>query len=131
MLIEKRSVAMGIVLTIVTCGIYAYYWLYQILDSLYKANNQNSTAGMDVLLCIITCGIYAIYILYKLGQLEKQAHATYGLPAKDDSILYVILGIFSYGIIAWAIIQNNINTNLADTVNEAYARYHGGGHGEQ
>jgi len=125
MLIEKRSVATSIILTLITCGIYGIYWEYKLLDSLYKANNQNSSAGMDILLGIITCGIYNIYICYKLGQLEKQAHEVYGLPAKDDSILYLILAIFSYGLIAWAIIQHNVNTNLADTVNEAYARYHG------
>ena len=131
MLIEKRSVPMCIVLLIVTCGIYGFFWSYKVMDSLYKANNQPSTAGMDILLSIITCGIYYIYLMYKMGQLESSAHRIYGLPPKDDSVLYLILGIFTADIVPLAIMQNNINTVLADRVNEAYAHYHSGHGGQQ
>jgi len=132
MLMEKRSIPVCIILSIVTCGIYSWYWTYKLLDEFYKANNVVSSAGMDVLLSIVTCGIYYIYLQYKFGKLESTAHATYGLPPKDDSILYLILGIFSLSIVNQAIIQNNNNNMLADVVNAAYIKYHaGGGHGQQ
>ncbi|MCL1788184.1 MAG: DUF4234 domain-containing protein [Defluviitaleaceae bacterium] len=121
MVIERRSVGTAIVLTIITCGIYALYWDYKLWDSLYRANKMPSTAGTDVVLSLITCGIYYIYMHYKAGKLEASAHTLYGLPPKDDSILYLILTIFGLGIVSVAILQSNINNNLVDVVNNAYA----------
>ena len=121
MVIERRSVGTAIVLTIITCGIYALYWDYKLWDSLYRANKMPSTAGTDVVLSLITCGIYYIYMHYKAGKLEASAHTLYVLPPKDDSILYLILTIFGLGIVSVAILQSNINNNLVDVVNNAYA----------
>ncbi|MCL2406171.1 MAG: DUF4234 domain-containing protein [Defluviitaleaceae bacterium] len=115
----KRSVGVAILLTFVTCGIYGIYWLYQLLTSLYRLNNLPSNAGLDIVLSIVTCGIYGIYLAYKMGKLESTAHHVMGMPPRDDSILYLILTIFSLGIIVYAIIQSNLN-NLVDQV---------GGHG--
>jgi nitrate reductase NapE component len=100
---------MAIVFTIITCGIYGLYWLYQILTSYYRLNNRPSNAGMDIVLSIITCGIYSIYLSYKIGKLESDAYQHYGMPPKDDAILYLILTIFGFSIIAYAIVQSNIN----------------------
>ncbi|MCL2415753.1 MAG: DUF4234 domain-containing protein [Defluviitaleaceae bacterium] len=122
-LMEKRSIATCIILSIVTCGIYLYYWVYKIMESLYKANNMESKAGMDILLSIVTLGIYGIYLYYKMGKLESSAYQMFGLPARDDALLYLILGLLSYGIICWAIVQNNINNDLADRVNAAYTQH--------
>ena len=115
--IEKRSVGLAIFLSIITCGIYMIYWEYVVIDSLYKANKMPSTAGMDVVLSIVTCGIYGLYMLYKAGKLESGAHTLHELPPKDDSILYILLGIFGLAIVSFAILQNNINTSLVDRVN--------------
>ena len=117
--IEKREVAIAIILSLVTCGIYAFYWQYMLYDSLYKATNRPSNAGVDVLLGIITCGIYFLYMLYKCGRMESEAAAMYRLPEKDEAALYLILGIFGLSIVSMAIMQSNINTYLADAVNNA------------
>jgi len=109
----KRSVGIAILLTIVTCGFYSIYWVYKMLSSLYSLNNQQSSAGIDLLLSFVTCGLYTIYLLYKMGKLESSAYAAWGMPQKDDSILYLILTIIGLGVIAYAIIQSNLN-NLAD-----------------
>ena len=120
MIIEKRSIPTAIVLSIITCGIYMIYWEYKILDSMYRATNQPSTAGMDVLLSIITCGIYGIYMLYQAGKMESQAMANYGLPEKNEAVLYVILGVFGLAVVSFCILQSNINNLLADAVNSSH-----------
>ena len=120
MYIEKRGVAMAVVFTFITCGIYAIYWEYKILDSLYKANNLPSSAGVDVLLSIVTCGLYGLYMLYKAGKMESTAMRLYGLPEKDEGALYLILGIFGLAIVSFAILQSNINNILADVVNNTF-----------
>jgi len=113
MYIEKRSIPLAIVFTIITCGIYMIYWEYKILDSLYKANNIPSSAGVDVLLSILTCGIYGLYMLYKAGKMETTAMQVYGMPEKDEAALYLILGIFGLAIVSFAILQSNLN-NIPD-----------------
>ena len=106
---DKRGIGLAVVLTIVTCGIYLYYWLYQLLSTLYRLNNRQSSAGLDLILSLITCGIYTIYLGYKMGKLESEAYQANGLPFKDDSVLYLILAIFGLTVINLAIIQSGIN----------------------
>ncbi|MCL2171822.1 MAG: DUF4234 domain-containing protein [Defluviitaleaceae bacterium] len=122
-IIEERNVGVSIVLSIVTCGIYMIYWWYKVLDDLYKSTNRNESAGMSIILSIITCGIYGIYLYYKKGQMEAEMRKLYGHPPRDDSILYLILAIFSLQIIALAIVQSNLNKMVHD-VNDAYSNYH-------
>jgi len=110
----RRSVGLGVVLSIVTCGIYSFYWLYQLLSAHYRLNNQPSNAGMDLVLSLVTCGIYFIYLMYKLGKLESDSYRAVGFT-KDDSILYVILSIFSMSIVVYAIVQSNLNS-LCDKI---------------
>jgi len=105
----KRSVGMAVVLSIVTCGIYALYWLYQILSAHYRLNDKPNGAGMDIVLGIITCGIYSIYLMYKLGKLESETFQEHTSTFKDESVLYLILAIFGLSIVVYAIAQSNLN----------------------
>ena len=111
---DKRGVALSVILTLITCGIYGFVWLYQLLTTLYRVNNQSSSAALDIVLSLVTCGIWTIYLGYKMGKLESGVHRAHGLPFKDDSILYVILAIFGMSIINYAIIQSNINSISTD-----------------
>ena len=106
----KRSVGVAILLSIVTCSIYAWYWLYQLLSSHYRLNNLPNNAGLDIVLYIVTCGLYGIYLAYKMGKLESTSHHMMGMPPRDDSVLYLILTIFGLWIVVYAIIQSNLNT---------------------
>lgn len=118
--IEKRSIGTAIILSIITCGIYYYFWLYKVWSSLYKANNMPNSAGTDLVLSFITCGIYFIYMSYKAGKLEARAYAMHDLPHKDDSILYLVLDLLTAHFVSTIILQSNINNTLADAVNSNY-----------
>lgn len=103
---QNRSIAVCIILTIITCGIYGIYWLYQINSAACQVNpNEWSTDGIVViLLTLITCGIYLIYWNYKMGK------AFSVLPGgADNSILYLILSIIGLDIVSYCIIQSDIN----------------------
>jgi hypothetical protein len=119
MIIEKRSIPVCIILAIITCGIYILFWEYKILDGLYRANGKPSSAGTDVLLSIVTCGLYGLYMMYQAGKMESEILARYGMPHRDDSVFYLILGFISLGIVTFCILQNNINS-MADTINASY-----------
>lgn len=117
MQITNRNIVTAIILSIVTCGIYAIYWYYTILNDLYTANNQPSKAGTDVLLTIITCGIYGFYMAYQMGKMINSAHIQWGLPEKDDSVVYLLLSIFGLGIVNYCLVQTDLNDNLGPVVN--------------
>lgn len=109
--IEQRNIALCIILTIVTCGIYGLYWIYKLTEDVNKLKgNPNATSGgVVVLLGIITCGIYMWYWLYKQGDTIDQVKASHGLPSGNSGILYLILAIVGLSIVSYALMQNELN----------------------
>jgi len=113
---ERRSVAVCVILSIVTCGIYSIFWLYTIARGFYYTQTQervNTTPGVTILLVIITCGIYGYYCYYKWGQASTEIAARFGRDASDKAVLYLILAIFGFAIINDALIQSDFNDWLA------------------
>ena len=110
-MITKRDIAVAIILSIVTCGIYGLYWFVVLTDDVKAASKdeQFQTGGVALLLTIVTCGIYGIYWAYKMGELMKQAQTNHNLPVTDNSVLYLILQILGLGIVNYAMIQNDLN----------------------
>ena len=116
-MIYQRNIVTCIILSIVTCGIYGLIWLYSLLTDLYRINGMQPKAGVDIILGFVTCGIYFLYLYYKMGEMESQAHRKYNLPPKDNSVIYLVLGIFTGSLAALAIIQDNLNNALGSAVN--------------
>ncbi|MEE0956520.1 MAG: DUF4234 domain-containing protein [Ruminococcus sp.] len=110
-MINQRNIAVSIILTIVTCGIYGIYWLIVLNDETnIAANDPNATSGGIVfLLTLVTCGIYGIYWCYKMGQqLDKAAQIRGQVPSNKGTIL-LVLAIFGLSIISYALIQDELN----------------------
>ena len=61
--IQKRNLAMYIVLSIVTCGLFGIYWFIVVTDDVKSItnDNQSSSGGVAFLLTLVTCGIYGFY----------------------------------------------------------------------
>lgn len=114
-MIQKRSIGMCIVLSIITCGIYGLYWLVVLTDDtnrmLEDAQNETS-GGMALLFTIITCNIYGLYWMYKQGEKIDRIKTARGIPSSNTGILYLILSFFGLSIISYALMQNELN-NLA------------------
>ena len=119
-MIQQRSIAVAIILSIVTCGIYGIYWFIVLSDDVGKANgNPNISGGLAFVLNLVTCGIYGIYWSYKLGKEMYEANQKHGIQANDNSVLYLILGLFGFQIVTWAIIQNELNTIATRNMTQA------------
>lgn len=112
--IEQRNLALCIILSIITCGIYGLYWIYTMTEDVNRlSGNPNATSGgIVILLGIVTCGIYIWYWLYKQGDTLDQIKTQRGVPSSNSGILYLILGIVGLSIVSYALIQNELN-NLA------------------
>lgn len=116
---KKRDIAISIILSIVTCGIYSIVWFICLTDEVKKeADDTEFVSGpVAFLLTIVTCGIFEIYWAYKMGEFVKRIETKNGLEVKDNSIIYLILTIVGLGIVTQALIQNELNT--AYTAREA------------
>ena len=108
---QERNVATVIILSIVTCGIYMYYWIYvtsRDINTYLEITDMDP--AIEVVLCFFTCGIYLLYWFFKYSQRISDAHIKAQLPmASDDAIVCLILGIFGLGIVSVGIMQNNLN----------------------
>lgn len=109
---QKQNIALCIILSIVTCGIYMYYWLYRMTEDTKLLNNDpNATSGgMVVLLSLVTCGIYLYYWMYKQGESIDAAKNARGVASSNSGILYLILSLVGLSIVSLALMQNEINT---------------------
>ena len=108
----KRSIPLAIVLSFVTLGVYAFYWVYALTEDAHAAAGERTTAsgGMVILFSIITCGIYSLYWLYKMGETIVMAKQNRGMTADTNlPIIYLVLALFGFGIISYALMQSALN----------------------
>ena len=102
-MIQKRNIAVCILLSLVTCGIYGLYWLACL------ANDTNTASGRSN----DTSGGMVIYWMYKAGEKIDAARQMRGLPSQNNGLVYLLLTLFGFSIIAWALLQNELN-NMSD-----------------
>lgn len=108
-MVKEKNLALCIILSLVTCGIYGLYWFVTLTDDTNTISGEPGTSGvMALVLTIVTCGIYGLFWAYKCGEKIDKAHQNRGEAASNGGVLYLILFIFG-GIIAYALIQNEIN----------------------
>ena len=111
-LVKNRSIALSIILSIITCGIYGLFWYAFMVDDANKVSGEydSTSGGLTILYSLLTCGLYKIYWSYKVGKQLYNAGSNYGKDISDNSILYLILSLFGLSIISDALIQNDLNS---------------------
>lgn len=116
---EDRSIVMYILLSIVTCGIYSYWFLYTMAQdaNVVCAGDGKSTPGLVqfILLSFVTCGIYGWFWYYSLGNRLAENAPRYGLTFTENGttvLMWLIVGALLCGIgpfIAMNILITNMN----------------------
>ena len=107
----QGNIAVDIILTLVTCGIYGLFWQNRI----FKATNvllgeERFTFLTWFLLTLVTCGIYNLYAQYQLGEALHQGLVKEGGLGNDNlALLGLLLSIFGLQVVAMAIEQNELN----------------------
>ena len=101
-----RSVALAIVLSIITCGIYGIYWFVVLNDEINELTGDAAAPSGVVafLLSLVTCGIYGIYWAYVMGRKVAYLNRT-----SDSGILNVVVALFGFQIINLALFQDAAN----------------------
>ncbi len=102
---DDRGLASYIILSLVTCGIYQWYFIYKMAHDINIAceGDSESTSGLAafVLLSIVTCGIYGIFWYYKLGNRLAANAPKYGLSFQENGtsiLMWYFFGSMLCGI---------------------------------
>ena len=111
---EKRNIATLIILSIVTCGIYALYWFVVTTNDIENALGSKSdgackSGGAALLLSIVTCGIYTFYWYYKEAERIETLNNERGLRSSTEGWVYILLCFIGLEIVAMAIMQDQLN----------------------
>lgn len=114
-----RGVIGWLLLSIVTCGIYSYYFLYCLARDINVMcqDDGDYTPGLAefILLSFVTCGFYALYWYYKIGNRLQANAPRYGLMFQENGttvLMWQIVGALLCGlgpIFAMNIIIKNTN----------------------
>lgn len=102
----RRSVALAIVLSIITCGIYSIYWFVVLNDEINDLSGDTTAPSglVAFLLSLITCGIYGLYWAYVMGRKVACLNRT-----SDSGIINLIIALFGFQIINLALFQDAVN----------------------
>lgn len=124
-----RSLVTYILLSIITCGIYGYYFLYAMARdaNVICSADGKKTGGLVafILLSWITCGLYAYYWYYSLGNRLAENAPRYGLSFQENGttvLLWCLVGLLLCGLGPWIamhILIKNMNS-LCMAYNQKY-----------
>ncbi len=107
--INKRSIAMAILLTVITFGIYGIYWQYLLVKNIRAIKGEYGSC-LGEMLCLIFVPFYSYYWWYTRGENVKEEFAKRGYSATGSGLLYIVLEFFGLGIVSAAIMQNDFNS---------------------
>ena len=105
------DIAMAIILSVVTCGLYNLYWNYRQFHTMNQLLGRHEYDFVKwLLLSLISCGLFHIYYEYKMG-VDLQNYLTQRGVATNQNlaILGLVLSCFGLTVVADAIYQHWFN----------------------
>ncbi|MBE6769112.1 MAG: DUF4234 domain-containing protein [Ruminococcaceae bacterium] len=105
MQIKNRNIVTCIILSLVTCGIYSIYWVVCLARESVSVSDPNDSAILEIVLCL-----FLPFLGFFLAE-QKFANGctAQGIPHKDNSILYLVLGLLGFSIVNYCMMQNDLN----------------------
>ena len=120
-----RDIITYVLLSIITCGIYGYWYIYQLAQdaNIMCADDNEETPGLlaYILLSMVTCGFYAIYWEYKLANRLSAYAPRYGVQIKEsgsDVIMWRLIGALI--CVLGTYVGTNILFKIANDLATAY-----------
>ena len=105
---EEKNIAVCIILALVTCSIYMWFWMYNMIKKIRMlANDTSDMVGEYLLLMLVP--YYNVYWVYTRGKKISEEAARRGIQITDNSVLYLILNLLGLQIVSYAMMQNDLN----------------------
>ena len=110
-MVSRREIALAIVLSIVTCGIYSLYWVYKLNEEVntLSGHPDDMSGAAVVLLSLITCGIYGLIWFYQMGNKVDEENIRRGGRSESRGIIYLLISLCGFSIISIALLQDSVN----------------------
>lgn len=103
------------VLTLVTCGIYYFYWQFVTADELKRVTGREDlNPVLDLIITLLCCGFWGIYVQYRNVQVVHQVFEARGQRHEDRAAFVLILHALAVlngftGLFAMMIVQDELN----------------------
>lgn len=109
------AIALGIILSILTCGLYNIYWNYRQFEAMNRLLGREEYRFVQwLLLSLVTCGLYHIYYEYKMGSDLQDYLKRNGYEINPNlPVIGLCLSCFGLSIVADAIYQHELNRLVA------------------
>lgn len=120
-----RSLLAYILLSFITCGIYGFYFIYNLSQDINVAcrDDGERTPGLGtyIILSFFTCGIYSLYWEYKIGNRIQANSYRYDLNIQENGTSILMWRIFG-SIICFlgSFVGTNILLKNANAICKAY-----------
>lgn len=108
--IEERNIILYTILTVVSCGVWALVWWFQIGSDLQRATGGDKpNVAIDFLLSIVTCGLWGIVVVIQWPEYINKARRARGMMIVGDvQVMSIVLAIFT-GIGHYIYWQSQLN----------------------
>ena len=103
--LKSRNPITSILLSIVTCGIYGIYWAICIARDAVSVKDPSDSGLLEIVLMLFLpfVGFYLAEQKLAAGCADK------GIEHKDNSILYLVLGLVGLSIVNYFMMQSDLN----------------------
>lgn len=105
MAVKERNIVVCILLSVLTCGIYAIYWFVMLAKEAVSVKDPADSAMLEILLMLFLpfVGLFLTEKKFAEGCADR------GISHSDNSVLYLILGLLGLGIVGVCMLQNDLN----------------------
>jgi hypothetical protein len=105
------DIAVGIILSVITCGLYNIYWNYRQMAAMNALLGRlEFDFAKWAILTVITCGLYHIYYEYRMGSELQNWLMQNGRPVNPHlALIGLLLSVFGLTVIADAVYQHELN----------------------
>ena len=108
---HRIEVFMGIILSLVTCGLYNIYWNYRQMQAMNALLGRSEYDFLKwLILTIVTCGVYHVYYEYRMGtDLQTWLTQNGRVVSPNLALVGLLLSCIGLTIIVDAIYQHEFN----------------------
>ena len=103
-MIQQRNFWMYLLLNIVTCGFYSWYFFYTTtrdINTMVGDDGRNTEPTTVLLFTLVTCGFYSYYWYYDQGNRIKALPDRNNIPCNENGtsyLMWILLGTLICGV---------------------------------
>lgn len=105
MKVKSRNIVTAIIFSLITCGIYSVYWAIMLARESVSVKDEKDDGILEIILMLFLpfIGFYLAEKKLAEGCAEK------GIAHKDNSVIYLVLGLIGFSIVNFCMMQSDLN----------------------